>query len=565
MKRLMTIVATITLMSLSLGAGHGRRQALSPSSEPSAAIPAHNTSALVKAAAPASGYVLVAWSELGMHCIDGKDYSIFSVLPPYNVIHAQLIKKAEPPVPVTSGVTITYQATADTTASINSSSGAKTNFWSWTNALFHATLPVETGLAGYKTQGKVPQNLIYNATEGYWEAVGIPTVSYDDQLKFNPFPMAKLVAKDSTGKILATASIVLAVSDEMSCNTCHASNTDPNSKPATGWVNNPDPAKDTKLNILKKHDDRWDIKPYLPQLQASGYTYQNTLYQTATSGTPVLCAACHSDNALGLAGITPIASLSSDMHSLHGPQILISNGQTLDQNSATSDLNSCYLCHPGPNTKCKRGAMNTQLCSDCHGDLSGVSDPNRDPWFIEPACQMCHNTSQRYTSTFDTNGQWRQATDTTFATNNNVPLQGSNLYRFSLGHGNVFCSACHGSPHAEFPTLQANDNVYPIALQKYAAKISECTVCHTSSLTATPNGGPHGLHKLGQSWVNAHGNYVDSHGYQACKYCHGATLNGLALSETKVQRVFQTESGSKTFSVGHQFNCYDCHNGPNGG
>ena len=48
-----------------------------------------------------------------MHCIDGKDYSTFSVLPPYNVIHAQLLKKGEPPVPVTTGVTLTYQATAD--------------------------------------------------------------------------------------------------------------------------------------------------------------------------------------------------------------------------------------------------------------------------------------------------------------------------------------------------------------------------------------------------------------------------------------------------------------------
>ena len=26
--------------------------------------------------------------------------------------------------------------------------------------------------------------------------------------------------------------------------------------------------------------------------------------------------------------------------------------------------------------------------------------------------------------------------------------------------------------------MQANDNVYPIGLQKYAAKVTECTVCH---------------------------------------------------------------------------------------
>ncbi len=40
-----------------------------------------------------AGYVVVAWSELGMHCMDGKDYSIAAILPPYNTVHAQLISR----------------------------------------------------------------------------------------------------------------------------------------------------------------------------------------------------------------------------------------------------------------------------------------------------------------------------------------------------------------------------------------------------------------------------------------------------------------------------------------
>src|SRR5271169_4492191 len=67
----------------------------------------------------ASSYVLLAWSELGMHCIDGKDYSTFSVLPPYNIVHSQLVQKGEPPVLVTSGATIVYQSTPDTNKSVN--------------------------------------------------------------------------------------------------------------------------------------------------------------------------------------------------------------------------------------------------------------------------------------------------------------------------------------------------------------------------------------------------------------------------------------------------------------
>jgi hypothetical protein len=533
---------------------------------------AHRSGPMAPSAAPnaSSGatYALVAWTELGMHCIDGKDYSVFSVLPPYNVIHAQLIQKSEPPVIITTGVTITYQATTDAAGSYNSSSSTKTNFWTYVQTLFLTNPPAETGLAGYQTQSATPQNMNYNATEGYWEAVGIPTVPYDDKSKFNAYPMAKIVAKDSSGNTLATSTVVLSVSDEMSCSTCHKSNSDVNAKPAAGWVNNPDPAKDVKFNILRKHDDRWPISQYLSQLQTKGYTYQSSLYNTANGGTTVLCAACHSDNALGAAGISGINSLTQDMHTLHGAQILISNGRTLDVNSSTSDLNSCYLCHPGPVTQCKRGAMNTQLCSACHGNLSTVGASTRTGWLDEPSCQMCHNNSLRYTSAFTSKGKWRTTTDMTFATENNVPQTGKNLYRYSnSGHGAVFCSGCHGSQHAEYPSLQANDNVYPTNLQGYIAKITECTACH-SNVTTSPTGGPHGIHTLGQNWVNesGHQSYVDSNGYQSCAYCHGIKYNGTFLSLSKVKRTFTLDDGrTKSFAAGHLFSCYDCHNGPNGG
>jgi hypothetical protein len=72
---------------------------------------------------------------------------------------------------------------------------------------------------------------------------------------------------------------------------------------------------------------------------------------------------------------------------------------------------------------------------------------------------MCHKTSQRYTTTFNFQRNWHTTTDTTFASNPNRRITGKQLYRYSAGHGNLYCSGCHGSPHAEFPTLQANDNV----------------------------------------------------------------------------------------------------------
>ena len=266
MKRLLIMAGAAALLILNGGSGIASPSARHGSAK-AAKVAAHS------AGAPATvGYKLVAWGELGMHCIDGKDYSVFSVLPPYNVIHAQLIQTTEPPALITSGVTITYQATNDTKSSFNSSSASKTNFWDYVPVLFQANLAPEMGLAGYQTQSTVPFPMTYNAVEGYWEAVGIPTVPYDDKMALNPFPMAQIVAKDLSGNVLATASIVLAVSDEMTCSTCHASNSDINAKPAAGWVNNPDPAKDVKHNILRKHDDRWPISKYLPALKSMGYT-----------------------------------------------------------------------------------------------------------------------------------------------------------------------------------------------------------------------------------------------------------------------------------------------------
>src|SRR5450755_439178 len=141
MKRLLILIAALALLALSLGSGNasppgpdrgGTGNSINP--PPSIETPASKT------------YALVAWSELGMHCIDGKDYSIFSVLPPYNIIHAQLLKKGEPPVAITSGVTITYLATADLTGSVNSRSASKTNFWKYVQLLFLASPPPETGL-----------------------------------------------------------------------------------------------------------------------------------------------------------------------------------------------------------------------------------------------------------------------------------------------------------------------------------------------------------------------------------------------------------------------------------
>lgn len=512
---------------------------------------------------PAAGqYQLLAWSELGMHCMDGKDYSIFAVLPPFNVVHAQLIRMGEPPVQVTSGVTITYEAFRDPSGSMNTISSTKTNFWSYVSTLFLTSPPPDTGITGNSVQNLTPHPLSYDAKNGYWTADGIPTVPYDDYGNRAPYSMAKIVARDSLGNVLATASIVLSVSDEMTCSKCHASNSDPYAKPRMGWENDPDPAKDVKLNILRKHDDRVRVIYWLVLLKRFGYSYLPSLHDTAKSGTTVLCATCHGSAALGTLGFPGIRTLTSAMHTLHGPQINLDDGITLD--NETDPAKSCYLCHPGNQTKCQRGAMNKTACQDCHGNPSLIGQQSRRGWLDLPACQMCHTNSQRYTTTFDSPGHWRVSTDPTFATNKDKPVLGAQLYRYSSGHGQLYCSGCHGSPHAEFPTLQTNDNIYSQQMQGHVGKIAECTVCHTQ-LPADLNNGPHGIHTVGQLWVDTHHDHLQG-GTQQCTYCHGADYRGSFLSKTSTARSFNTDDGGhKSYNSGDMVSCYDCHNGPGGG
>ena len=164
MKPILKLLSLACLLSLAGSPGAAGAQNVNAATNHH---PVYASQAAPAVSATPGPYVLVAWSELGMHCMDGKDYSVFAVLPPYNTIHAQLLKRGEPPVAVTSGVTVTYQAIADTSGSINTTSVNKTNFWNYSRLLFQKSLPAEQGLAGYSTQSKVPHGLQFNAALGF--------------------------------------------------------------------------------------------------------------------------------------------------------------------------------------------------------------------------------------------------------------------------------------------------------------------------------------------------------------------------------------------------------------
>jgi len=534
------------------------------------------------AAEPArTAWTLVGYNNLGMHCMD-SDYSVFSILPPYNTIHAQLTDPSGRLVrdPAITGITVTYQAVADPAGSTNTTSQNKTNYWSYVSALFGASLTVDQGLAGHPMPGiaNVPQAMTWDAAESWWIALGIPITPYDDTMTKNAYPMFHLVARDATGTVLATTDIVLPVSDEMDCRACHASGSEPAARPSIGWAWNGSGEKDYRFNILLKHDERFQSGTiYQNAARAVGYSTAGLFPTVTTYGKPILCASCHASEALGTGGQMGVAPLTSSVHAMHARVLDPTNGQSLD---ASTNRTACYRCHPGAATKCLRGAMGKAVaadgtmamqCQSCHGSMSRVGDSSRTGWLNEPSCQNCHtgpathnNGQIRYTNAFDpVTGAPRVAADPTFATNPDTPLPGVDLYRFSHGHGTVACESCHGSTHAEFPSAHVNDNVQSRSIQGHVGMIVDCDTCHvTQPVTAT--GGPHGMHPIGQTWVNDHHDRINGN-LPACQICHGVDYRGTVLSRAQADRALSTEFGTKSFFRGAQISCYGCHNGPTEG
>ncbi|RMG73265.1 MAG: hypothetical protein D6710_03645, partial [Nitrospirae bacterium] len=172
-----------------------------------------------------TGYQIVAFNDLGMHCYD-RDFSVFSILPPFNVIHAQVIKKGpRPEVLDDSQVEVYYSSISDSRGSINTTSVGKTNFWDYVYELFGLSVKPDEGLTGNRMPGDSKTSRIfaeYDPQKRWFTASGIPITAIDDSGAKNHYPMMRITAVDrATGQVLASTDIVLPVSDEMHCSDCH--------------------------------------------------------------------------------------------------------------------------------------------------------------------------------------------------------------------------------------------------------------------------------------------------------------------------------------------------------
>ncbi|MEZ4642832.1 MAG: hypothetical protein R3E31_08870 [Chloroflexota bacterium] len=365
-------------------------------------------------------YIVLAWNDLGMHCYN-RDFQDLAVLPPFNTLWAQVIKIGDPPQIITTGITVTYQF-PDNTYSVG-----KSNFWEYDQQLFGVDLPANVGLTGKGLAGEMDLH------DDHFTAEGIPLTEFRDSNPTSPYPyqLATVIVYDAaTSTELARTITVAPVSTEMKCDDCHYDGGVEGI--ATGRV---------ETNILTLHDEE-NMDEYPPG-------HEGPLMDRR----PILCAECHSSNALGAAGVAGLPSLSKAMHNQHEEEV-------------PSSIEGCYKCHPGPQTQCLRDVMRTEHgmeCTDCHGPMQQVAN-NPNPWLNEPRCDNadCHGSAYQ---------------------------QDQALYRMSKEHGDIYCAACHDSPHAIAPTSQSNDSIKFIALQGFNGPLRVCVTCHASE----PAGdGPHG-------------------------------------------------------------------------
>ncbi len=528
-----------------------------------------------------SNWTVIGWNNLGMHCMD-SDYSVFSILPPYNTFHAQVIDASGDLVtdPGAAGIGVGYHAVADLNGSLNRTSRDKSNFWQYDQALFGIDLPENTGLPVPGPEmfhmpgtNNEPQGMRFETGLNWFAAHGVPIAPYDDNDKPNQYPMMRLTVTNNAGHVLAMTDIVLPVSDEMDCKLCHASGSGPDAEPTAGWVWDSDPGRDYRLNILRMHDElQLGSSTYSNALAAHGFHPGGLLPTVTENERPILCASCHLSEALPGSGIEGIPPLTEAMHSRHAVVIDPRNNMALD---ADANRQACYTCHPGSETRCLRGAMGRAVASDgsmlmqcqsCHGGMAEVGSPTRTGWLDEPNCQACHVGSAtnsfgliRFVDAF-TNGSLRVPHEDMFATNPDTPAPGHSLYRYSAGHGGLQCSACHGSTHAIYPTALPNDNVSMAQIQGHAGTLNECTSCH-ASMPNTRNGGPHGMHTIGQAWINDHNDAAQQLGANSCRTCHGQNGEGSVLSLAFSAKSLTSEKGNVTYFKGQKVTCWGCHNG----
>ncbi len=390
-------------------------------------------------------YVVFAWNDLGMHCLN-PTYDEAVILPPYNTVWVQVIRRGPQPEIVTSGITVEYEIVNNTYSAgkVDDFGADFGQFWDAAETLFGATLEEDTGL-------NLRAPLLHNGLAGelvaegdHFQVDGIPATPVDDDGVWSPYQVIQITVRDSSSAVIAQTRATLPTSDEINCGKCHGSR----------------PFQD----MLEKHDALHPTAPGAP----------------LSDRTPVLCAECHGSPALGTSGPGSAGMYLSE--AVHGAHVY--------------RLAQCYDCHPGEQTRCSRSLAHRASdgnCTTCHGSLSEVASSigaeGRVPWVDEPRCADCHNASIPEVATGSTlyrnatghggmycaacHGSPHAMVPTSEASDNAQALQYQGR-ALSLGS----CGVCHvkskGRGTDDFDKMHGVSN---------PQKRSACAVCHTQVST----------------------------------------------------------------------------------
>jgi hypothetical protein len=408
-------------------------------------------------------YILLAWSNFGMHCVSDSD-SWLMLLPPGNDISAHLIRRGETPEIVTEGVELIYKVETGF-----EHPSKKVKFWDHTQDYFGKKLPPDIGLTGHGLKGKMK---LTNENPAF-VADHIPVVPYSDDNTFNPYPLFTIEAiNKNNGKLLARTQVVAPVSTEMGCKNCHGGKW--RMKGVTGISDK------TASDILAMHDK----------------ISKTELLKIAQKRKPILCKSCHSDPTSETKSKPGLLNLSAAIHGFHANYL------------TDREVGACHTCHPSSpdgHTQCLRG-IHHEIgldCTSCHGNLEDhalsllVAEEKagkksakrlmkhlvptradsirniepRNPWINEPDCLNCHIDFNQPEAD-ETFNLWTKSAD--------------QLYRSRTDEAGIMCQACHSSTHAVYPATNIygnnRDNIQPLQYQKNLYPIGSnknCKVCHT--------------------------------------------------------------------------------------
>lgn len=276
-------------------------------------------------------YVVFAWNDLGMHCLN-PTYDKAVILPPYNNLMAQVVLRGNPPQIVTTGIKVEYRIMGNTSSYGKRGYGG---FWDNITPLFGlASLQHDVGLTGNRLSGTM------QAASGHFEATGIPVTPVNDLDVWDPLQVAEVTVTDGSGKTLATTRATVPTSDDINCAKCHGN--------------------DAFNDVLQKHDSE-----------------EGTNLMQAK---PVLCAKCHGSPALGQTGRgTAGTYLSEAIHGFHA-----------DKGASCYD---CHPGNITKCNRSEKHTAADGNCTRCHGSADQVASSTRAgriPWVNEPTCSTCH-------------------------------------------------------------------------------------------------------------------------------------------------------------------------------